>query len=184
VSSLVAALGVGSLAIGLAAQQTIGNMIAGFVLLVDRPFRPGDRIRLATGESGEVLDVGVRSTRIRLGDRNLLIVPNTELANSRVLNYATAALPVRGEVKVLVSYATDLERATGLLRGLPDGEARIVPGSVTARVGALLPQGVELQLGFEPKLPLESPDIEDQLRRRLVQRFREAGLPLQAMPQA
>jgi small-conductance mechanosensitive channel len=84
-SSLVAALGVGSLAIGLAAQQTLGNMIAGFVLLVDRPFRPGDHIKLSTGEEGELLEVGVRSTRIRMADQNLLIVPNTELANSRVI---------------------------------------------------------------------------------------------------
>jgi small-conductance mechanosensitive channel len=88
VSSLVAALGVGSLAIGLAAQQTLGNMIAGFVLLVDRPFRPGERIKLATGEVGEVRDIGVRSTRIRLLDGNLLVVPNSELANSRVVNFA------------------------------------------------------------------------------------------------
>jgi MscS family membrane protein len=85
VTSLVAALGVGSLAIGLAAQQTLGNMIAGFVLLVDRPFRPGDRIKLATGEVGEVRDIGVRSTRIELLDGNTLTVPNAELANTRVV---------------------------------------------------------------------------------------------------
>ena len=83
----MAALGVGSLAIGLAAQQTLGNMIAGFTLLVDRPFRVGDRIQLATGEQGEVLEIGVRSTRICLPTRNLLIVPNAELVNSRVVNF-------------------------------------------------------------------------------------------------
>lgn len=87
VTSLIAALGVGSLAIGLAAQQTLGNMIAGFVLLVDRPFRPGDRIRLATGEVGEVRDIGVRSTHIELADGNRLTVPNSELANTRVVTF-------------------------------------------------------------------------------------------------
>src|SRR6185369_4384850 len=86
VTSLVAALGVGSLAIGLAAQQTLGNMIAGFTLLFDRPFRVGDRIQLATGESGEVQDIGVRSTRIIMPSRNLLIVPNAELVNSQMVN--------------------------------------------------------------------------------------------------
>ena len=91
VTSLVAALGVGSLAIGLAAQQTLGNMIAGFVLLVDRPFRPGDRVRLATGEIGEVQHIGVRSTRIKLVDGNALTVPNAELANSRVVTYVAGA---------------------------------------------------------------------------------------------
>ena len=84
-SSLIAALGIGSVAIGLAAQQTLGNMIAGFVLLIDRPFRPGDRIKLATAEEGEVVEIGVRSTRVRMDDHNLLIVPNAELANSRVI---------------------------------------------------------------------------------------------------
>ena len=87
VTSLIAALGVGSLAIGLAAQQTLGNMIAGFVLLVDRPFRPGDRVKLATGEVGEVRDIGVRSTHIELSDGNRLTVPNSELANTRVVTF-------------------------------------------------------------------------------------------------
>ncbi|MFI5289764.1 MAG: mechanosensitive ion channel family protein, partial [Polyangia bacterium] len=93
ITTLIAALGVGSLAIGLAAQQTLGHMIAGFVLLVDRPFRVGDRIRLATGEVGEVLDVGVRATRILMADQNILIVPNADLVNNRVVNLAAAPAP-------------------------------------------------------------------------------------------
>jgi small-conductance mechanosensitive channel len=86
ITTVIAALGLGSLGLGLAAQHTIGNMIAGFVLLADRPFRPGDRIRLATQETGVVTEIGVRATKLRLPEGTLLVVPNAELANTRVVN--------------------------------------------------------------------------------------------------
>jgi MscS family membrane protein len=173
VTSLVAALGVGSLAIGLAAQQTLGNMIAGFTLLVDRPFRPGDRIRLATGETGEVQEIGVRSTRILLGDSNLLVVPNTELVNSRVVNYALPTKATRGEVKVVVSYETDIERARVLLCQIAAGDARIAKApEPVARVSALTERGVELSVGFEVILHADAAAVEEQLRRGLLAVFR------------
>ena len=90
VTSLVAALGVGSLAIGLAAQQTLGNMIAGFVLLVDRPFRPGDRVRLATAKSARCRSSACARRASGCVDGNVLIVPNAELANSRVVTYSVS----------------------------------------------------------------------------------------------
>src|SRR6185295_9657089 len=62
VASLVVSLGVGSLAVGLAAQDTLANMFAGFTILLDQPFRVGDRIQLATGEIGDVQSIGMRST--------------------------------------------------------------------------------------------------------------------------
>ncbi len=86
VSSLVVSLGVGSLAVGLAAQDTLANMFAGFTLLVDRPFRIGEKIRLASGDEGEVRAIGIRATQIRTADQMLLIVPNSLLVKERLLN--------------------------------------------------------------------------------------------------
>jgi small-conductance mechanosensitive channel len=176
VTSLVAALGVGSLAIGLAAQQTLGNMIAGFVLLVDRPFRPGERIKLASGEIGAVVDIGVRSTRIQLDGGNLLIVPNTELANSRVQNVQGAPM---AEVKLMVALAADVERALALLEEVARGAARVLPDPAPlARVLAVTPVGIELSLLAPVSAPGDVIPVENQLRRAAVVRFREARLEL------
>lgn len=88
ISSIVVSLGVGSIAIGLAAQESLSNMIAGFFLIMDRPFRIGDRIQLESGSSGTVEDIGIRSTRILLPDHTRLIVPNSYLMRSHIINKA------------------------------------------------------------------------------------------------
>ncbi|MEO5969539.1 MAG: mechanosensitive ion channel domain-containing protein [Bdellovibrionia bacterium] len=85
VVSLVTALGVSSLAVGLAAKDTLSNMISGFILIIDRNLKPGDRINLG-GTVGDVREIGLRSTNIRMTDNNTLIVPNSELVNNRILN--------------------------------------------------------------------------------------------------
>ncbi len=172
VTSVVAALGIGSLAIGLAAQQTLGNMIAGLTLLFDRPFRVGDRIRLASGESGVVLEIGVRSTRLLLGDRNLLIVPNTELVNSRVVNYAFPSPSERGEVRVTVSYESDIDRATVVLADIAAADERILKQPPPlVRVLALAPLGVELALGFDVASHADTLAVEQSVRRQILKRF-------------
>ena len=88
VNAIVAALGVTSLAIALAAQDTIANIIAGFLIMIDRPFRIGDEIKLPTGERVRTLDIGVRRSRfVNLDDRSIVIVPNLDLSKSKVTNY-------------------------------------------------------------------------------------------------
>ncbi len=108
VLSLLTALGLGSLAIGLAAKDTLANMISGFTLLIDRPFRIGDRIQLAGGKTGDVVDIGIRSTRIRTMDNTLLIIPNSELCNSAVQNMAFPNLESQGRVTIGVAYGSDV----------------------------------------------------------------------------
>lgn len=107
--SLVTALGIGSLAIGLAAKDTLANMISGFTLMIDRPFRIGDRIQLASGQWGDVADIGLRSTKIRTADNTLLIIPNSELCNTAIINLSFPDIRGKGKVTIGIAYGSDVE---------------------------------------------------------------------------
>ncbi|GAM10000.1 large-conductance mechanosensitive channel MscMJLR [Geobacter sp. OR-1] len=109
--SLVTALGIGSLAIGMAAKDTLANMISGFTLMIDRPFRIGDRIHLKDGNWGDVADIGLRTTKIKTVDNTLLIIPNSDLCNTTVINQAFPDIRAKGKVSVGVAYGTDVELA-------------------------------------------------------------------------
>jgi len=115
VSGIIATLGIGSLAIALAAQETLANMIAGFVILIDRPFREGDRIKLPSGEVGDVYEIGMRSTKILDFDNNLIIVPNTDLVKSKIQNMTYPDYVSRVFVDVDVAYDTNIELAKKIL---------------------------------------------------------------------
>jgi small-conductance mechanosensitive channel len=82
ITPLLTALGVGGLAVGLALQDTLANLFAGIHILLSRQVRPGDFVRLASGEEGYVQDVAWRYTTIRQLPNNLTIVPNAKLASA------------------------------------------------------------------------------------------------------
>lgn len=88
INALIAALGVGSLAIALAAQDTIANIIAGFLIMIDRPFRVGDEIKLPSGEKVKVLEIGIRRSRfLNLEDESIIVMPNLDMSKSKVVNF-------------------------------------------------------------------------------------------------
>jgi MscS family membrane protein len=116
VTALTAALGLGGLAITLAAQDTISDMIAGVIILFDRPFRVGDRIEIQAADTwGDVLDIGLRTTRIRTRDNRVVIVPNSTISSNRVMNYSYPDPSYRSEIQLSVGYDTDLEVARNLI---------------------------------------------------------------------
>lgn len=115
ISSILTILGAGSLALGLAAQDTISNMISGFVIMIDRPFRVGDRVKIPTGEMGDVYEIGLRSTKILDFDNNLLIVPNNELVKTRIVNYGYPHGEIRVTVEVAVAYGSDIDRVKSIM---------------------------------------------------------------------
>jgi MscS family membrane protein len=115
ISSILVSLGVGSLAVALAAKDTLANMISGFMIMTDRPFRIGDRIMLESGEKGDVYDIGLRSTKILTFDNTLIVVPNQQIINEKVTNLSYPDPQIRVMVEVGVAYGTDLDRAKKIL---------------------------------------------------------------------
>ncbi|MDD2853839.1 MAG: mechanosensitive ion channel family protein [Desulfuromonadaceae bacterium] len=113
--SLVTALGIGSLAIGMAAKDTLAHMISGFTIMLDRPFRIGDRIQLVGGQIGDVADIGLRSTKIKTLDNQLLIIPNSDLCNTMLTNQAFPNSRSKGRINIGVSYDSDVEQVKQLL---------------------------------------------------------------------
>ncbi|MGI9328324.1 MAG: mechanosensitive ion channel domain-containing protein [Pseudomonadales bacterium] len=84
---LIAALGVGSIVLGLALQETLGNLMSGIALLFEKPFSIGDWIEVGD-EQGEVVEVNWRSVHVRTRERNLLVFPNSVLGRESIVNYA------------------------------------------------------------------------------------------------
>ena len=116
VSGLVTTLGIGSLAIALAAQAALSDTISGFVIMVDRPFRIGDRIEIQDLDTwGDVIDIGLRSTRVRTRDNRMVIVPNSVIGKSLIVNYSYPDSQYRIEIHVGVGYGTDIEEARKVL---------------------------------------------------------------------
>jgi MscS family membrane protein len=114
ISAFIVSLGVGSLAIALAAQDTISNMIAGFIIMIDRPFRIGDRIKYGT-ETGDVVEIGIRSTKILDFDNNLVIMPNNEIVKSKIVNVTYPNILTRVIIEVGVAYGTDLKKVKEIM---------------------------------------------------------------------
>jgi len=88
INAIIATLGVGSLAIALAAQDTIANLIAGFLIMIDRPFVVGDMIKLPSGDKARVLEIGIRRSKFLGEDKGLIIVPNVDLSKNTIVNYS------------------------------------------------------------------------------------------------
>ncbi|HEY43198.1 MAG TPA: mechanosensitive ion channel [Anaerolineae bacterium] len=110
VSALITTLGVGSLAIALAAQAALADTISGFIIMIDRPFRIGDRIEIQDlGTWGDVVDIGLRSSRIRTRDNRMVIVPNSVISKSLIVNYTYPTTQYRIEVHIGVDYGSDIE---------------------------------------------------------------------------
>jgi small-conductance mechanosensitive channel len=128
VTAFAAALGIGGLAFSLAARDTIADAIAGFTILVDRPFRIGDRIEIqGVGTWGDVVEIGLRTTRIRTRDNRMVIVPNSVIGANQVINYTYPDPTYRIETHVGIAYGTDIETARRVMADAVRGVEGVLP---------------------------------------------------------
>lgn len=116
VTAFAATLGLGGLAISLAARDTVADAIAGMIILVDQPFRVGDRIEIKAVDTwGDVAEIGLRTTRIRTRDNRMVIVPNSKIGSNEVINYSFPDPNYRIQTHVGIAYDTDIEVARSIM---------------------------------------------------------------------
>ncbi|WP_158770337.1 mechanosensitive ion channel family protein [Paraglaciecola sp. L1A13] len=109
ITPIVASLGITSLAVALALQPTLENFFSGVQLVIDKPIRVGDFVELDSGEQGFVEKIGWRSTWIKMLPNNIIVMPNSMLSQSKIVNYYYPEKELSVPVDVGVHYDSDLE---------------------------------------------------------------------------
>jgi small-conductance mechanosensitive channel len=126
VMPFIAGAGVAGIAIGFAAKDTLSNLIAGVLLIIDRPFEVGDRIEVwsapvGSATWGDVVDIGLRATKIKTTDNIVIIIPNNEIMKRDIVNYTIISTNIRVRINVGVAYDADIEKVKNLILDVADG---------------------------------------------------------------
>lgn len=184
VPSIITAFGIGGLAVALAAQDTLTNLFSGIYLVGARNVKPGDYIRLDTGEEGYIFDISLRVTKIKTYQNNVIIIPNQKLAAAIITNYHLPEKNMTLMLPISVSYNADPEKVCEMIldetrkashevQGLIDHAEpfiRFVPGFGDSSLNfTLFCQISEFMDHFL---------AEHELRMRIFKRFRQEGIEI------
>jgi small-conductance mechanosensitive channel len=183
IAPIITALGVGGLAVALALQDTLANLFAGIHILLEKPFRVGDFVRLESGQEGQVVDITWRTTRIRTLQNNLVVLPNGKLAQSTLTNYSLPdgrsvvtvpfSVPYDADVpaveRMVLQEAAAAADGGTILRD-PAPSVRLAPGFGTS--------ALELTLLLHLPSFADAPAVQDGVRRRILSRFRAEGIEI------
>ncbi len=114
IGPIITSLGLAGFAVGFAAKDTISNILAGFFILVDRPFKIGDRIEIGS-TIGDVVEIGLRTTKLKTTDNEIVIVPNSSIVSLNVTNYSLPNDNQKMKLSFGISYDSDVEKAKRIL---------------------------------------------------------------------
>jgi small-conductance mechanosensitive channel len=178
-------LGVGSVAVALALQETLSNLFAGLYVMADRPIRPGDYIKLDSGQEGFVVRVGWRSTSVRMLANNLIIIPNSTLAKAIITNYSLPEDRMSYVLQVGVAYGTDPARVEKvLLDSFQDAIADKIEGLLTdpKPFVRFIPGFGDSSLDFSLIVQVgkftDQFLVQSELRKRIARRFAAEGIEI------
>jgi small-conductance mechanosensitive channel len=184
VTPILTALGVGGLAVALALQDTLSNLFAGFYVAAARQISLGDYVKLNTGEEGYVTDITWRSTTFRALANNLVIVPNSKLAQAIVTNYSLPQKQMGVSVQVGVSYDADIDKVERALLDVGTQAIGQVAGLVADPAPSVSfdPGFGDFALGFSLNFQVgefsQQFAVKQELRKRILRRFRQDGIDI------
>ena len=184
VMPFIAGAGVAGVAIGFAAKDTLSNLIAGVLLIIDRPFEVGDRIEVwqAPAKSatwGDVIDIGLRATKIKTTDNIVIIIPNNEIMLRDIINYTTITEEIRVRIDIGIAYDADMQKAKSIMRQAADSAGWVskdpAPKVVVRNFGE---SSVDLQLRVWIANPRKRMDTISYITDKVKELFDEQGVEI------
>lgn len=144
---IFASAGIAGIAVAMAAKDSLANFFAGMSLFMDKTFKEGDYIVLDSGERGEIVDIGMRSTRLKTRDDVLITIPNSILANTKIINESAPIPLFRIRIPVGVAYGSNPDQVEELLCKIASSCPDVIDNpSPRARFRALGNSSIDFEL--------------------------------------
>jgi len=174
----LASAGVIGIAVGFAARETLANLFAGFFIIADAPYKVGDYIVFDTGERGEVTKVGMRSTRILTRDDVEVIMPNSAMANAKVVNESGGRWErFRIRIAVGVAYGSDVDEVVALLERVASEHDTVCSDpSPRVRMRGFGDSSLDFELLCWVNQPAERGLVTHQLYMKIYKELNAAGI--------
>ncbi len=181
ITPLIASAGVAGVAIGFAAKDTVSNFFGGISIFFDKPFKIGDYVIIEDKYRGEVIKIGIRSTKIKTRDNILLTIPNSTMITRVVVNETGHDNKLRIRIPIGVDYSTDLEKAEQILKEIIKSNSSLVlepKNPVLYRKFG--PSAINLDVLAILNEPANKGIITHKLIKIIHQRFNEKGIKMPA----
>ena len=181
ISPLLATLGIGGIAIALAAQPTLSNYFAGTYVISEGEISPGDFIEIEGGPSGFVEDISWRSTKLRSRFNNLIIIPNSMMSENMITNYSRPALAMNVVVTGGVSYASDLQQVEDILlevatKVVVESDAAVTEVEPWIGFDNFGDSNIDFWVFIQATDRLGSYELQSELMKQIHRRFNEEGV--------
>jgi small-conductance mechanosensitive channel len=183
ITPLFAALGVTGLAVSLALQSTLTDFISGLQIIAARQIRPGNYVKLEDGSEGYVADINWRTTRIRELSNNMIVIPNSKITSSIILNYHEPERPLYVTLNIRINYGSDLDLVESITLDVANKVLVDVPGGLSDRKPSFCYTAFEdLGIAFSLTVPVreytDQFSLKHELIKQLYQRYGKEEIQL------
>jgi len=181
ITPILATLGIGGLAVALALQDTFSNIFSGFYLVIAKQIRPGDYIKLDSGEEGYVIDINWRTTQIRMLSNNMILVPNEKITKVIVTNFYLPNKELAVLVNLGVHHKSDLKLVEKITSEVAGEVMKSVPGGVPEfepfiRYNAFSDSAINFTVILRAKEFVDQYLIKHEFIKQLHERYRKEGI--------
>ncbi len=179
ITPLLASAGIVGVAVALAAKDTLANFFGGISIFVDKPYKIGDYVVLDSGERGEVVNIGIRSTRLKTRDDILISIPNSIIANTKIVNESAPVPNFRFRVPVSVAYGSDIDSVETMLLDIADSNDNVQSSPVPrVRFRTFGDSALNLELLCWAKEPAVRGRTIHEINRGIYKKFNESGITI------